>query len=206
MSVSDESAGNPSPKPKRICRPLTDHQWALLRIQYEQGGDEISYAKLSTEHSVSYSTLTKRASDEGWAKTKDLVTKAGQMLAKRTDEKLAEAIDEAAAKVSKSMLADLQPWIEREKRAHIKRAIKRSRNGMKRLDRVAEGYQVYDAKAGRLVDCETTPKDEMSIATAEDKYDGIIRRNLGMNDSSALSGSLSVRVLTDGAAIELKQG
>lgn len=204
MAVSDETGGAEPIKPKRILRPLTKHQWTLLRIQYEQGGDEISYAKLAGEHGVSYSTLTKRAADEGWTKAQELVTKAGKMLAKATDDKLAEAVDEAAAKVSKSMLAELQPWIEKEKRHHIKRAIKRSKAAFKRLDRVAEGYQVYDAKREQLVNCETTPKDEMAIANAEEKYDSIIRRTLGMNEGSGIGGSLSVQVLTNQAAVSIK--
>jgi hypothetical protein len=205
MTVSDDSGGNPA-KPKRILRPLTPLQWRQARIMFETAGLDVTLASIAQSFDTSLSAVQKRSAAEKWSKGAQLVVDARKHIASATDSAMAKAAEKVGADMANKIAKELQPWIEKEKRAHIQRAIKRSKRAMKRLDRVSEGYQVYDAKRGELVDCETTPKDEMSIATAEDKYDGIIRRNLGMNDSTGLDGSLSVRVLTAGAAIEIQQG
>lgn len=206
MTVSDESGSSPEPvKPKRIFRPLTPDQWNLARIQFETGDQGITLARIAAIFNTSRSSVEKRCAAEKWTKGLAIVKGARKALQVATGNAMATAADKAAQEIATRLTKELQPWIEKEKRSHIQRAIKRSKRAMKRLDRVAEGYTVWD-KEGNANLQTPTPKDEMSIATAEDKYDGIIRRNLGMNDSTGLDGSLSVRVLTQGAAIEISQG
>lgn len=204
MSIADEAAGSSNPKPKRVLRPLTLDQWNLARIQFETGDAGITLARIAAIFNTSRSSVEKRSANEKWSKGLAIVKGARKAMQVATDNAMTIAANTAAQEIALRVTKELQPWIEKEKRAHVQRAIKRSKRGLKRLDRVADGYEVYDAKRGALVECETNPKDEMLIATAEDKYDGIIRRNLGMNDATSLGGSLSVRVLTDGAAIELQ--
>lgn len=213
MSITDDSgtlAGIPVPHKKaaskRVFRPLTKEQWHLARIQFESGDENMNQVKIAQMFNTSLSAVQKRSAAEKWSKGAKIVTDARHALQVATNQALAIAAEKTGEQVAVRLMKELQPWIEREKRSHILRAVKRSKRGMKRLDRVADGYDIYDSKKGAVVNVQTGPKDEMAIAAAEDKYDGIIRRNLGMNDSTGLSGSLSVRVLTDGAAVEVQQG
>lgn len=207
MTVSDESGGKREHKPvKRIFRPLTAEQWNLARIQFETGDEHVNLARIAAIFNTSLSAVQKRSAKEAWSKRAKIVQDARAELQRATTNALAEAAQKTGSEVAIKLMRDLQPFIEKEKRSHILRALKRSKRGLKRLDRVAKGYQVYNAKAGKVIDLDTGPKDEMQIAQAEDKYDSIIRRNLGMNDSTGIDGALSVRVLTQGAAIEIQQG
>ncbi len=193
-------------KGKRILRPLTDLQWTHARIMFETGGLDVKQRDVAAAFNTSLSSVQKRSAVEKWSKGAQFVADARKHLANVADSAMAKAADVAATQMAAKITKELQPWIEKEKRAHIQRAIKRSKRALKRIDRIADGYQVYDSKRGELVDCTPGPKDEMHFATAEDKWDGIIRRNLGMGDSSIAAGSLSLRILTGDTAIELKQG
>lgn len=207
MSVSDESAGPPQKIPsKRVFRPLTAEQWNLARIQFETGDEHVNLPRIAAIFNTSLSSVQKRSAKESWSKGAKIVQDARSALQRATSQALATAAEKTGSEVAQRLMQDLQPFIEKEKRSHILRALKRSKRGMKRLDRVAKGFDIYDSKLGTVVSLQTGPKDEMQIAQAEDKYDSIIRRNLGMNDSTGLSGALSVRVLTEGAAIEVQQG
>lgn len=209
MTVSDESgqsAGSPDPRPKRVLRPLTAEQWQLARIKFETGDKSITHAKIAAAFNTSLSMVQKKSAEEQWSKGQAIVQSVRKEAEKALIQTATLGARKAGEEAGRQLAQELQPWIEAEKRSHIKRAIKRSKRALKRIDGLTDGYFVEHPKTGEPVEIKPGPKDEMLIATAEDKYDGIIRRNLGMNDSSALSGSLSVRVLTDGAAIELKQG
>lgn len=203
MSTTRELDAAQPGRQKRILRPLTDIQWRQARAMFEAGGLEITHADIAKAFDTSLSMVQKRCAAEKWAKAAQLVVDARRHLAKATDSALAVAADSAAKQMAERITKELQPWIEKEKTAHIKRAMKRSKRAFKRLSRVSKGFQVYDAKRGELVDCEPGPKDEMHIATAEDKWDGIVRRTLGMSDSGGLSGSLSLNILTGSAAIQV---
>jgi hypothetical protein len=205
MSVSAASEEPEPIKPKRIMRPLTEVQWRQARIQFETGDLGMTLTKVAAIFNTSLSSVQKRSSSEKWSKGAKFIGDARNLLQAATDNAMAKAADAAANQIATRITKELQPWIEKEKKSHIKRALRRSKLGLKRLDRVAEGYQVYDAKAGRLVDLDTNPKDEMNIAQAEEKYDSIIRRNLGMNEGSGLGGSLSIQVLTNQAAVQVSQ-
>lgn len=206
MSVSDQSNGETGRihKPvKRVFRPLTAEQWNLARIQFETGDEHVNLHRIAAIFNTSLSAVQKRSAKESWSKGAKLVQDARSELQRATTKALAEAAQKTGSEVAVRLMQDLQPFIEKEKKAHILRALKRSKRGMKRLDRVAKGFDIYDSKTGAVVNLQTGPKDEMQIAQAEDKYDSIIRRNLGMSDESSTSGSLSMRLLTQGAAIEI---
>ena len=99
------------------------------------------------------------------------------------------ATTEAAQVAVKEMMAQLQPWIEREKAEHIKRAVKMATRGFERIERLWEVNQSPEARAESLA------------AATLDKHDQILRRNLGMNETSAGSCSLNVAVLTGARTI-----
>ena len=84
---------------------------------------------------------------------------------------------------------ELQPWIEREKAEHIKRIVAIAKRGFRRIEKLLDETEVADSKAESLA------------AATLDKHDVIIRRNLGMNETSAGSCSLNLHVLTGGRTI-----
>jgi len=75
--------------------------------------------------------------------------------------------------VATQVIAELQPWIEREKAEHIKRAVRMAKRGFERIERLWDEQEAADCKAESLT------------AATLDKHDAIIRRNLGMNETSA---------------------
>lgn len=207
MSVADNSnpADIPPVKLKRIQRPITADDWRLARIAFETSDKLTTLSAIARQFNTSVSSVQKRSAAEQWSKGQLIVQSVKRAASQALQSSAEQAAREAGALAGRQIAADLAPWIEREKRAHIKRALKRAKSGLKRITKRSKGYQVYDAKAQQLIDIETNPKDEMHLATAEDKYDGIIRRNLGMNETPVGSGSLSLRILTEGAAIEVTQ-
>lgn len=206
MSISD-SAGAAEVlelvKAKRIQRPLTKEQWQVARVQFETGDKIVTHAIIAERFNTSLSSVQKRSQAEQWQKGLEIVQSIKRDAANALQSAASIEAKKAGELAGRQIAKELQPWIEKEKRLHIKRAITRSKAAFKRLDKVSKGYQVYDAKRGTLTDVECAPKDEMHLATAEDKYDGIIRRNLGMSDSGGLSGSLSLNILTGSAAIQV---
>ena len=86
-------------------------------------------------------------------------------------------------------MAELQPWIEREKAEHIRRIVAIAKRGFRRIEKLWDETEAADSKAESLA------------AATLDKHDAIIRRNLGMTETSAGSSSLNLHVLTGGRAI-----
>ena len=99
------------------------------------------------------------------------------------------ATTEAAQLAAKQFMAELQPWIEREKAEHIKRIVAIAKRGFRRIEKLWDENAVREARAESLA------------AATLDKHDAIIRRNLGMNETSAGSCSLNLHVLTGGRTI-----
>ncbi len=171
---------------------LSDQQerdWAAVRLIYEQGDE--SQRKLASRLGISASTLMKRATREQWQQNSGLVAAVHEATAKTyvaTIEREAELQIPLAAKAAVSdLLADLTPWIESEKRKQVIRAVKRAVEHQERIDSVA--LTVED------------PKGMAMIATAEDKFDAIIRRNLGMSEGTGIGGSLNINILANQASI-----
>jgi len=96
------------------------------------------------------------------------------------------ATTEAADLAAKQFMADLQPWIEREKAEHIRRAVRMAKRGFERIERLWDENAVPEAR------------EESLAAATLDKHDAIIRRNLGMNETQGGSGTLNLDVLVAG--------
>jgi hypothetical protein len=79
--------------------------------------------------------------------------------------------------VAKEIVADLRPWIEREKAAHIRRAVEMGKRGFERIGRLWDAEKPVD------------PKRENFAASSLDKHDEIIRRSLGMNEEDQSKGT-----------------
>jgi hypothetical protein len=86
-------------------------------------------------------------------------------------------------------MAELQPWIEREKAEHVQRVVRIVKRGFQRIEELWDSSALPEARAESLV------------ASALDKHDAIIRRNLGMNETQVGSGSLNLDVLVGGGRV-----
>jgi hypothetical protein len=184
-------------------RKLSDPEWHLIRSEYQTGNRFVSAAFLAKKHGISKGELEKRMAGEKWKKGKIVVDQARAALEQATEKALAVEMERRAPELAKAIADDLQPWIEVEKKAWTKATVKRAKAARKRLDALAKGYTVFD-KDGNPLDQLPTPKDEQHFATAEEKWDGITRRTLGMGESDAQKGSISLRMLTGTTAIEVK--
>lgn len=173
---------------------------------FETGNKTVTQAKIAKHFNTSLSMVQKKSAEEQWSKGQTIIQSVRKQAEIALHETATIEARKAGQEAGRQVVKELQPWIEAEKRSHIKRAIKRSKRALKRIDGLTDGYFIENPKTGQPEEIKPGPKDEMMIANAEDKYDSIIRRNLGMNDSTGLSGALSVRVLTEGAAIEVQQG
>lgn len=177
---------------------MRDQEWALVRAEYETS--TLSLRAIARKYGLSESTALKRAAREKWNQGAQLIAEARDQLAIKTTEALSVATDKAADIAAQQLIDELQPWIAQQKTEHIKRAVKRSRRAQDRLDKVAKGFRVQ-GKDGEIVLLRPGPKEESFLAQSEDKYDNIIRRNLGMNDISASGGTLSLNILMGQAVI-----
>lgn len=193
MSVSDESGGKKDRKPTIFLKPA---QWAAARHQYESENcsDARSVERIMAEYNVSERTVRNQIAKGGWKKGLQIGNGAEKKLHQVIDSKLEQVGEQIAQRIGSKVEADLAPWFEREKRLHVKSAMKRIKKRMKLIDGIVDDSD------------KISPKDAAYIAKSDDTYDAMARRNLGMNDSTGVDGALSVRVLTQGAAIEIQQG
>jgi len=86
-------------------------------------------------------------------------------------------------------MADLQPWIKQEKAKHVRRIVNIAKRGFERIEKVWDENEPC------------SPKEESLAAATLDKHDAIVRRNLGMSETSAPSCSLNLHVLTGARTI-----
>ena len=112
--------------------------------------------------------------------------RCGSKIVEKMEARMEIATTEAADLAAKQFMAELQPWIEREKAEHIKRIVAIAKRGFRRIEKLWDENAVPEARAESLA------------AATLDKHDAIIRRNLGMNEASAGSCSLNVAVLVSG--------
>ena len=88
--------------------------WLKIKTEYINGG--ISYRELSERHSISQSTIRKKAAAENWTDAKaEQRNKIGTKAEQKTVEKTSEALsDEAATKVriKATLLRLIENWID----------------------------------------------------------------------------------------------
>jgi hypothetical protein len=172
-----------------IPRQLNRPEWAQLRLEYETSSARPTLRELADQHAVPRSTIFKRAAREKWKQNAALVEATRKQIVKKMEARMEIATTEAADLAAKQFMAELQPWIEREKAEHIKQIVAIAKRGFRRIEKLWDETEVADSKAESLA------------AATLDKHDAIIRRNLGMNETSAGSCSLNLHVLTGGRTI-----
>lgn len=190
MAVSDGTGGN-NRKPRKPQVTLSKAQWIAARYQYESSQSTVE--QLMGQYRVSERSVRARISSEHWQKGTQIANGAEAKLQSIVESKLDTVGQQIAERVGKKYEADLAPWFERQKRLHVKDSMKRIRKRQRRVDELIDTTKVL------------TAKDAAYIAKSDDTYDNMARRNLGMNDSTGLGGSLSINVLTNQAAVQINQ-
>jgi DNA-binding transcriptional regulator YhcF (GntR family) len=157
-----------------------------VRLEYETSLERPTLRQLADKHGISRSTIFKRAAREHWKQNATLIESARQQIVRKMEAQLEAETAEVAQVAAKQVIAELQPWIEREKAEHVRRMVGIVKRGFQRIEKLWEENEIPEASAESLV------------ASALDKHDLIIRRNLGMNETQAGSGSLDLHVLVGG--------
>jgi hypothetical protein len=163
-------------------RYLNAQEWDEVRLEYETSPDRPTLRQLADKHRLSRSTVFKKAAREKWKQNAALVEATRKQIVEKMEARMEIATTEVVQLVAEQVMADLQPWIEQEKAKHVRR-IKR---GFERIEKVWDENEPC------------SPKEESLAAATLDKHDAIIRRNLGMNETSTGSCSLNVAVLLPG--------
>ena len=156
-------------------RHLDRQAWANLRLEYETSSARPTLRELADKHAVPRSTIFKRAAREKWKQNAALVEATRKQIAGKME--------------AEQVMADLQPWIEQEKAKHVRRIVNIAKRGFERIEKVWDENEPCSSK------------EESLAAATLDKDDAIIRRNLGMSETSAASCSLNLHVLTGSRAI-----
>jgi len=170
-------------------RHLNAQEWDEVRLEYETSRERPTLRQLADKHRLSCSTVFKKAAREHWKQNAAVVETMRKQIVKKMEARMEIATTEAADLAAKQFMAELQPWIEREKAEHIKRIVAIAKRGFRRIEKLWDETEVADSKAESLA------------AATLDKHDAIIRRNLGMNEAPAGSCSLNLHVLTGGRRI-----
>jgi len=89
-----------------------------------------------------------------------------------------------ALKSDSKLIENIADWVAEQKTVQIKRAVKRSGALQAAIDK---------ALADNL-----TPADIQALASAEERMDNVVRRNLGMDDQSGGRSSVSINILAGG--------
>ena len=106
-----------------IPRQLNRPEWAQLRLEYETSAERPTLRELADKHGLSRSTVFKRAAREKWKENAALVEATRKQIVEKMEARMEIATTEAADLAAKQFMAELQPWIEREKAEHIKRIV-----------------------------------------------------------------------------------
>jgi hypothetical protein len=170
-------------------RHLNAQEWDEVRLEYETSRERPTLRQLANKHRLSRSTVFKKAAREDWKQNATVVETMRKQIVKKMEARMEIATTEAADLAAKQFMAELQPWIERERVEHIKRIVAIAKRGFRRIEKLWDETEVADSKAESLA------------AATLDKHDSIIRRNLGMNETPAGSCSLNLHVLTGARTI-----
>ena len=167
-------------------RHLNAQEWANLRLEYETSSSRPTLRELADQHAVPRSTIFKRAAREKWKQNAAFVEATRKQIVEKMEARMEIATTEAADLAAKQFMAELQPWIEREKAEHIKRIVAIAKRGFRRIEKLWDENAVPEAR------------EESLAAATLDKHDAIIRRTLGMNGAQGGSGTLNLDVLVAG--------
>jgi len=160
-----------------------------VRLEYETSPERPTLRQLADNHGLSRSTVFKRAAREHWKQNAAVVETMRKQIVEKKEARMETATTEVVQLVAEQVMADLQPWIKQEKAKHVRRIVNIAKRGFERIEKVWDENEPC------------SPKEESLAAATLDKHDAIVRRNLGMNETSAGSCSLNLHVLTGARTI-----
>ncbi len=177
----------------KAWKQLSTLDWQQIRLAYENDPQRPTMQTLATQYGIDNSTVSKYARAQKWQR-KDSLAIATIESVKNAN---AAIVEQTTANVTRHLaqqLTDsLAPWIEREKTRHIKAQVKRSKLALKQLDDNHLKPEII-----------LNPKDSSFVAKTAETWDNIMRRSLGMNDSVPTGTGLTLNVLTNHAAVQVK--
>ena len=167
-------------------RHLNAQEWDEVRLEYETSRERPTLRQLADKHRLSCSTVFKKAAREHWKQNAALVEATRKQIVEKMEARLQAEITEVAQLAAKQVMAELQPWIEREKAEHVRQAVTMAKRGFRRIEKLWDENEIPEVRTESLA------------AATLDKHDAIIRRNLGMNETQGGSGTLNLDVLVAG--------
>lgn len=126
---------------------------------------------LAVKERVPYQTVMRWSKEDGWQGEKTQVVTVA-------NQKTTESITD---------------WVAEQRTAQIKRAITRAAKLQERIETAAENEARRDE--GLLASA------VQALASAEERADNIVRRNLGMDQQSNGSSSVSINILASGISL-----
>ncbi len=179
-------------KPRKGWTKLSDTEWRRIQASYENDPDRPTLDSLAAVYGIDSSTVCKRAKTQSWTRNDSLAIRTINRIKEENNAIVEQTTANVAQQLSQHLTDSLQPWIEREKARHLKNQVKRSKLALTQLD------QHIDKEI------KLSPKDSSFIAKTAETWDNIMRRTLGMNDSVPAGTSLTLNVLTNDAAVQVK--
>jgi len=166
--------------------------WSEVRTAYET--THTTLRQIADRFGISFSTTMKRAAREKWKKPESVIVETRKKIdgtINKVVEETARKMEAAVSEMAENALAEIQPWIEREKVSHIRRIVNAGKRGVERIEKLWDDNEPND------------PRDESFAAASLERHDTIIRRNLGMSEG-ATPGTLNLNILAGGrAAIQI---
>lgn len=144
---------------------------AMERVKLAFISGQGSLVALSVRERVPYQYVLRASSDEKWSEQKLAV-------AQKTDSKLSE---------------NLADFIAEQRTLQVKRALTRAQKLQDLADLAANNEK---AKPDGLL-----ASAVQALASAEERADNIVRRNLGMDQQSNGGGSVSINILAGGISL-----
>lgn len=178
--------------PRKAWRALSTLEWQQIRLAYENDPAKPSMQSLADTYGIDISTVSKYSRAQKWQRS-DALAIATIENVKNANAAIVEQTTANVAKQLTQHLTDtLQPWLEREKVKHLRTQIHRSKRALKQLDSHIDPA------------ISLTPKDSSFVAKTAETWDNIMRRSLGLNDASPAGTALTLNVLTNHAAVQVK--
>ena len=147
-------------------RRLTEQGWIDVRLKYETDANRISLRELADKYHISRSTIFKRAARERWKQNAALVEATRKQIVRKMEAKMEATTTEAAELVTKQVVEELRPWIEREKSEHIRRAVAMGKRGFERIGKLWDAEEPVDRNCMATTGGEATAHGQESPGAA----------------------------------------
>ncbi len=171
---------------------LSHLDWKAIRLAYETDPTHPTATSLALKYGIDQSTVAMHKRKEHWQRSDALALATIKRVENDSNAILEQTTANVTAQLTKHLSDTLQPWIEREKVKHVRTQTRRAKLALRQLDHHIKPDLVLN------------PKDSSFIAKTAETWDNIMRRSLGMNDNVPTGTGLTLNVLTNHAAVQVK--